>query len=325
MKMDRRHFLKMSGALAAAQLLEPQRAALGAPAPEIPPDSMGCLVDTTLCAGCRKCEEACNKRYSLPGPKESFNEMTVLENPRRPDETSYTVVNKYYPKHIGSLTWRNRPTFVKFQCMHCNEPSCVSACIVGAMSKQENWAVTYDPSKCIGCRYCMIACPFQVPAFEYHNALTPQIRKCNFCFTYYKEGGLPACAQICPNEVMTFGKRSELLDLARWKMKRRPGKYVNHIYGENEVGGTSWLYLASEPFATIGFPKLGSKAPPRLTESIQHGLFQYMAAPIGLYLVLGGIMWATGYYTKYVERQKQAGEEASGKEASEKGGSHESQ
>jgi len=295
MEINRRHFLKLSGALAAAPLAGKDKTAKASQAPESAADSYGCLVDTTLCVGCRKCEQACNERHHLPKPEASFEELTVLENERRMDETSYTVVNKYYPQQIGSLTWRKRPTFVKFQCMHCNDPSCVSACIVGALTKQPNGAVIYDPKKCIGCRYCMVACPFQVPAYEYHNALTPQVRKCTFCFNYIKDGGLPACAQVCPREVITFGKKSELLRLARWKMKNNPGKYVDHIYGEHEVGGTSWMYLAAEPFERIGFPKLGTKAPPRLTEAIQHGLFQYFAAPIGLFVVLGGIMWATGY------------------------------
>jgi Fe-S-cluster-containing dehydrogenase component len=295
MQINRRHFLKLSGALAATPLAGKKKTAQASKLPALSVDSYGCLVDTTLCVGCRKCEQACNERHHLPKPEESFEELTVLENERRMDETSYTVVNKYYPQQIGSLTWRNRPTFVKFQCMHCNDPSCVSACIVGALTKQPNGAVIYDPQKCIGCRYCMVACPFQVPAYEYYNALTPQVRKCTFCFNYIKDGGLPACAQVCPREVITFGKKSELLRLARWKIKNNPGKYVDHIYGEHEVGGTSWMYLAAEPFERIGFPKLGTKAPPRLTEAIQHGLFQYFAAPIGLFVVLGGIMWATGY------------------------------
>jgi hypothetical protein len=141
----------------------------------------------------------------------------------------------------------------------------------------------------------MVACPFQVPAYEYHNALTPEVRKCTFCFQDLKTGGLPACARVCPREVITFGKKSDLLRLARWKIKSKPGKYKDHIYGEHEVGGTSWMYLSSEPFENIGFPALGTKAPPRLTESIQHGLFQYFAAPVILYAVLGGIMWGTGY------------------------------
>ncbi|RJQ58239.1 MAG: 4Fe-4S dicluster domain-containing protein [Desulfobacteraceae bacterium] len=291
--MDRRDFLKAAGSLAVAALTGRAKNAAASPGGG---NELGCLVDTTLCVGCRKCESACNQRQHLAKPKESFDELTVLENPRRPDETSYTVVNKYYPKHIGSLTWRHRPTFVKFQCMHCSDPSCVSACIVGALTKEASGPVTYDAKKCIGCRYCMVACPFQIPAYEYHNALTPQVRKCSFCYDAVKEGGLPGCVQICPREVIVFGNREKLLDLARWKMKNHPGRYVDHIYGEKEVGGTSWLYLSGEPFETIGFPKLGTKAPPRLTEAIQHGLFQYFAAPAGLFAVLGGIMWTTNFY-----------------------------
>ena len=306
MDLSRRGFFKVMGASGAALAVSSQSAAASV-AELKQADDYGCLVDTTLCVGCRKCEEACNERHSLPKPEESYAEMTVLEKERRMDETSYTVVNKYYPKNIGTLTWRTQPTYVKFQCMHCNDPSCVSACIVGALTKQENGSVIYDAKICIGCRYCMVACPFQVPAYEYDHALTPEVRKCTFCYNYVKDGGLPACAQVCPREVMTFGKKADLLDLARWKMKNNPGKYVDHIYGEYEVGGTSWLYLASEPFEDIGFPKLGTDAPPRLTEMIQHGLFKYFAAPIGLYAALGGIMWVTGFLKngeKKVEQSK---------------------
>ena len=295
MEINRRSFFKVSGVMAAAPIVTETRGADAARG-SVPLDNIfGCLVDTTLCVGCRKCEQACNERHGLPKPRDSFDEQTVLENERRMDETAYTVVNKYYPKNIGTLTWRQRPTFVKFQCMHCNDPSCVSACIVGALTKQENGMVVYDVKKCIGCRYCMVACPFQVPAYEYDDPLTPHVRKCTFCYDTVKDGGLPACAQVCPREVMTFGTKKELMRLARWKIKNSPGKYVDHIYGEHEVGGTSWLYLASEPFDTIGFPKLGTAPPPRLTEAIQHGLFQYMAAPIALYGILGGIMWFTGF------------------------------
>jgi Fe-S-cluster-containing dehydrogenase component len=293
MELNRRNFLKVCGIGSAT--LAVSKGSSKAAATNNAESVLGCLVDTTLCVGCRKCEQACNERHHLPKPEESFEELTVLENERRMDETTYTVVNKYYPKNIGTLTWRQRPTYVKLQCMHCSDPSCVSACIVGALSKEENGAIVYDAKKCIGCRYCMVACPFQVPAYEYNNALTPMVRKCTFCFDYIQKGGLPACAQVCPREAIIFGNKQKLLDLARWKIKHNPGKYVDHIYGEHEVGGTSWLYLASEPFETIGFPKLGVKAPPRLTESIQHGLFQYFAAPIGLYAVLGGIMWFTGF------------------------------
>lgn len=311
MDILRRNFLKMVGAAAVSTALCPTGKAGAAATASTSDDSLGCLVDTTLCVGCRRCEQACNERHSLPKPDLPFEETSVVETLRRPDEISYTVVNKYYPKHIGTLTWRRRPTFVKVQCMHCNDPSCVSACIVGALTKQPNGPVTYDASKCIGCRYCMYACPFQIPAYEFNNALTPQVRKCTYCYEYIVKGGLPACAQICPKEVITFEKRPEVLKLARWKMRKHPGKYVDHIYGEHEVGGTSWLYIASEPFETLGFPKLGTEAPPRLTEAIQHGLYQYLAAPIALYLVLGAVMWTTGFYSKKrsLEREDSSEEE----------------
>ncbi|MBT7716735.1 MAG: 4Fe-4S dicluster domain-containing protein [Deltaproteobacteria bacterium] len=300
MKLNRRHFLKVSGALSVASLASSSALSSSNESAVSSADTYGCLVDTTLCVGCRKCEQACNERHHLAKPDVSFEEMTVLENERRMDETSYTVVNKYYPENIGSLTWRTHPVFVKFQCMHCNDPSCVSACIVGALSKEANGAVTYDVDKCIGCRYCMVACPFQVPAYEYSEPLTPHVRKCNFCFDTLKVNGLPACAQVCPREAIVFGKKKDVLDLARWKMKRHPGKYTDHIYGEHEVGGTSWMYIASEPFKTIGFPELDSKAPPRLTEAIQHGLFQYFAAPIGLFVTMGGAM----HFSKFFRDQK---------------------
>jgi len=146
MDLSRRGFFKVIGAGGAA-LGTGLGSANASEGPATSLDSYGCLVDTTLCVGCRKCEQACNQRHSLPEPDESFEELTVLEKERRMDETSYTVVNKYYPENIGTLTWRERPTFVKFQCMHCNDPSCVSACIVGALTKEENGAVIYDAKK----------------------------------------------------------------------------------------------------------------------------------------------------------------------------------
>ena len=295
MDLSRRRFFQLTGAAAGTvALASPAAAEKKSP----PREGYGCLVDTTQCVGCRKCEQACNERHHLPQPRESFEETAVLENMRRMDETSYTVVNKYYARNLGTLLWRQRPTFVKFQCMHCAEPSCVSACIVGALTKQENGAVIYDAQKCIGCRYCMVACPFQVPAYEYDKALTPEVRKCTFCFQYVEKGGLPACAQVCPREAITFGKRKDLLRLARWKMKTNPGKYVDHIYGEHEVGGTSWMYLASEPFESIGFPKLPTSAPPRLTEKIQHMVVGGLVFPAALYAALGCVMWFTGFMKK---------------------------
>lgn len=277
----------------AASLLDPKNEAYASKAPAAAPEALGVLVDTTLCVGCRKCEKACAERYNLPD--RDFEDMTMLDRLRRPDEGAYTVINRYRRQSGAS----EDSVFVKFQCMHCVDPACASACITGALTKTPEGPVIYRVNRCIGCRYCMVACPFQVPAYEYHRALAPRVMKCTFCFEYITKlprdrGGLPACARACPMEVMTFGKRRHLLALARWKIKNHPGKYINHIYGEHEVGGTSWMYLAPIDFERLGFPKLGPKAPPRLTEAIQHGIFQGLAFPLALFAVLGGFMWLTG-------------------------------
>ena len=256
-----------------------------------PSNPYGCLVDLTRCVGCRKCEEACNQANHLPPPDMPFDDKRVFDTKRRPDATKYTVVNRYYS---GKKNNQDDliPTYVKIQCFHCQDPSCVSACIVGALTKKDNGAVHYDVSKCIGCRYCMVACPFEIPAYEYHNPITPHVRKCTFCFEKIsKDGGLPACASVCPMEAITFGSRTKLLDMAQKRIHDDPGKYVHYIYGENEVGGTSWLYISGEPFEKIGFQKLPVQAPPKLTETIQHSLFSFLWSPILLFSVLSGVMW----------------------------------
>jgi ferredoxin len=192
--------------------------------------------------------------------------------------------------------------------MHCNDPACASACIVGALSKQENGAVHYDKGKCIGCRYCMIACPFQIPAYEYAQPLTPEVRKCTFCFDRIsREGGRPGCADVCPVEAITFGRRNDLLQLARKKIADDPGRYIDRIYGEHEAGGTSWLYLAGEPFHKLGFLKLPTRPMPHLTETIQHGVFAYLWAPLTLFGALGAAMWT-------FNRKQMTGHSESGRE-----------
>ncbi len=255
-----------------------------------PPDAMGVLVDLTMCIGCRLCEHACKKSNGFdPGPVESYDDQSVFRQSRRPAPDAYTVVNAWInPKE------RTKQIYVKTNCLHCNRPACVSACIVGALRKRETGAVTYDARKCIGCRYCMIACPFQIPAYDYHDALTPQVRKCQLCFHRTRdEGVLPECVAACPRQTMIYGRRSMLLGLARDRIKARPNDYVNHIYGEREVGGTSWLYLSTVPFEQIGFLELSSDAPPAITEAIQHGVFKHGIPPLALYGVLGTLMFLT--------------------------------
>ena len=260
MKISRRNFLKsavLAGGLVAGAKVERATAMEHF---EGYPDRYGCLTDLSRCVGCRSCEAACNEVNGLPAPTRPFDDERVLNEQRRTSATAYTVVNRY-DQGKGKP-----PVFRKIQCNHCNEPACASACLVKAYTKSPEGAVVYNPDVCIGCRYCMVACPFGVPAYEYENAFSPRIRKCTLCFDRIKDGIPPACAGACPMEAITFGKRSELIDAARERIKREPDKYVNHIYGETEVGGTSWMYLSPVPFEQVGFKTdLGTKPYPELT------------------------------------------------------------
>ena len=280
MPCNRRNFLKqLTGVAGIAALPSLAQASPGDAEP------VGVLVDTTLCVGCRKCEAACNKiNEELPRQSpESFDDQTVFAKRRRMDAGSFTVVNRY-----GDPA---QPVFAKFQCMHCLKPACVSACIVGALSKEGNGAVTYDAWKCIGCRYCMVACPFQVPAYEYHNALTPKVRKCIFCFEErLARGETPACVQACPMQVMTFGKRTDLIRQGEEKIRKNPGRYVPRVYGKDEVGGTAWMYLSGVPFDKIDLPALGYHPVPGFTEPVQHLLFKWFLPPLALYGALAYFM-----------------------------------
>jgi len=289
MDLNRRGFFKIMGATGAGLAVSGQPAA--AWQSRAPEDAYGCLVDLTRCIGCRKCEQACQTFNGLPQPTQSFDDLTILDRKRRPDEKNYTVVNRYYS---GKIDERDQliPTFVKIQCMHCQDPACASACIVGALTKKENGAVHYDASKCIGCRYCMVACPFEIPAYEYDNPITPRVMKCTFCYERVaSEGKLPGCAQICPVEAITFAKRATLLEIGHNRIRKNPGLYVDHIYGEKEVGGTSWMYLSGQPFEDLGFIQVPEKPLPQLAETIQHSLFSYLWSPIVLFGMLSGVMW----------------------------------
>jgi hypothetical protein len=137
----------------------------------------------------------------------------------------------------------------------------------------------------------MVACPFQIPAFEYHKALNPRIMKCDFCAERRATGALPACVETCPVEALTYGPREELVRVAKDRLRRMPERYVSHVFGEFEVGGTDWLYIAGTDFASLQFPKLEAQPAPGVSESIQHGIFAYFVPPVSLYALLGAMMW----------------------------------
>ncbi len=283
---SRRDFLK-TAALVGTAVTGLSSKSKAAPKNILSEDRMGVLVDTTVCIGCRKCEWACKTAHNLETPSIDFyDDRSVFKERRRPDDKALTVVNEYQKNNSHDL-----PINVKVQCMHCDHPACVSACIVGAFSKEENGSVIWDGDKCIGCRYCMVACPFQVPAFEYEEALKPDIKKCDFCFERTSKGNIPACIEICPVEAVTYGSREDLVEAAHQKIKNYPSRYINRVFGEYEVGGTSWIYLANKEFEQLDFPKLGRDAAPGVSEAIQHGIFAYFVPPVALYALLGGVMW----------------------------------
>ncbi len=286
MKIKRRDFLKAASG-ASLSLLASDALAAAADDDTDFGDSFGVLVDIALCVGCRKCELACQEANGLPVKEMiEYDDKSVFEVHRRPADNDLTVVNR-----VESPDKPDRPYFLKVQCMHCNHPACVSACIVGALRKSPEGPVTYDSWKCMGCRYCMVACPFQIPAYEYGNALDPQVRKCTFCFERIRENRRPACVKACPNEALTFGRRKDLLTLAHERIMQHPEKYRDHVYGEHEVGGTSWMYISPVDFSRTELPELRPDPIPERTEKIQHGIFKSFVPPIALYGLLGLAMF----------------------------------
>ena len=290
--MLRRTFLGLLGAAGASVAL-PTSVKAGGKSFGPHPDTMGVLFDATRCIGCRKCELACNEVNGLPAPDKKFDDLTVLDTKRRTDEKTYTVVNKFQGK--------GAPVFVKKQCNHCLEPACASACFVRAFKKEPNGAVSYDASVCVGCRYCMVACPFEIPAYEYSEPLTPRVMKCTLCAPRLAEGKLPGCVERCPKEALTFGPREEIIKIARARIAAYPDRYVDHIYGETEMGGTSWMYISGEPFSEIGMREdLGTKSAPELTA----GALASVPIVVGLWPVLLG-----GIYAVSKRKDKIANEE----------------
>lgn len=275
------------------------------------PGSMGVLHDIVRCVGCRSCEAACNAVNQLPPPEISFKDLTVLDRKRRTTPPEYTVVNRYDTGGAGS-----KPVYRKNQCNHCLEPACASACFVKAFDKTAEGAVVYDASVCVGCRYCMIACPFEIPTYEYDKALAPRITKCTLCHPRILEGKLPGCVESCPTEALTFGKREDLLKIARDRIRKNPDIYIDSIYGENEMGGTSWLYISNVPFRELGMREdLGVTPAPALTA----GALGAVPIVVGLWpVLLTGIYAISQRKDKVAEAEQAAAVEAARNAAQEK-------
>jgi formate dehydrogenase iron-sulfur subunit len=252
---------------------------------------IGMLVDVTRCDGCSQCIEACVQAHSLgnAAPRPQQNEDGLSAN------------------RWAAIVQNPDGQPVRKFCRHCLEPACASVCPTGAMYKTEQGPVLYDSSKCMGCRYCMMACPFGIPRYEWDSP-APRVSKCNLCFQRLQEGLLPACVQSCPQEALLFGERDTLLEEAHMRLAASPGLYLPKVYGESEVGGTSILYISSSSLDFLALSAQPGEAPlPELS-------WNWLSKVPGLSVATGGLMtglfWIIGRRMQAEEaRARRAGEE----------------
>lgn len=261
--------------------------------------SKALLYDATACIGCKQCEEACAKQNGLP-----YNDAIAAEENQ--SDHKFTVV----------LTKGDK--FMRRLCMNCNDPACASACPVAALRKTPAGPVIYEADRCMGCRYCMLACPFSVPKYEWGKVL-PKVRKCTMCPDRVAAGKQTACAEICPTGATKFGDRDELIAEAQKRIRDNPGNYVNRIYGLNEVGGTSVLLLSSVPVEEFGYPGgLSKEAMPELTYRVLSKVPDVVS--LGGVL-LGGVWWITNRRVEVAaaERDEEASRAQSKAQSKERG------
>lgn len=281
MTMDRREFLKSTGMGLAGLIVLPETINHSEIASE---DAYGILYDAKACIGCRECESACKGRRDIP----TINEPKL-------DADNWTIIKLYQEENNQNIY-----SFIKRNCMHCIDPACVSACPVGAMQKTSDGPVIYDESICIGCRYCMAACPFDIPKYEWEKVF-PRIQKCDMCADRIAEGNEPACVESCKIGALKFGKRSDLLAEAHERIESDPVNYVDKVYGENEVGGTSVLIISKVTHDKLGLPVLTSSSLPSLT-------WPWMKAVPGVAVVVATLMtflyWITGRKLKVAVQEE---------------------
>ncbi len=260
MGINRRSFLSVLGV--AGVSLGTGKKLNAAPARGDEKEFMAILYDATRCVGCQSCEMACAMAHNLPQPDpEDYPQAGVR---RVTNENRRSVINAFETS-VGEV-------YIKNQCMHCNQPACAAACLTQAMHKTKEGPVIWRDSKCMGCRYCMVSCPFDVPKFQYHSA-KPDIVKCDMCFDRLEKGELPACVSDCPAEALQFGTRRDMISEARHRIHENPGQYYDGIYGEHEAGGTGVLYLSPVPFEELGLNTNIEKRPyPELTKGFLYSV-----------------------------------------------------
>ena len=270
--------------------------------------SKSILVDTTRCIGCGACATACKVVNGLPlnesdaGQEQSANSVGGTELVTFAQNHG-EVGGQLSAKTLNVVESRGG-VYVRRFCMHCQDPTCVSVCPVGALQKTAAGPVTYDADRCMGCRYCMMACPFGIPRYEWKLAL-PRVRKCTMCAPRQAKGLQPACTEACPVQAGIFGERAELLREAESRLRQNPTAYFQHIYGEEEVGGTSVLYLSAVPFDQLGFPaNLPHDALPMYTYRVLSKIPNLVTLGGAL---LGGIWWITNRREEVRKKEKEVG------------------
>lgn len=272
MGIDRRGWLKALGAASATVAALPGRAAAAEAGHLSDDEAYGLLYDTTLCIGCQACVAACRVANGdeKPGPHALATDLDA--------DTRNIIYAARDARNGGGFL-----AFMKRQCMHCAEPACASACMFGGLKKDEHGRVWWNEDLCVGCRYCQIACPFEVPRFEW-DSVNPAIVKCELC-RHRDEG--PACAEVCPRDAVIFGTRTELLAEARRRMAAAPDRYIPRIYGETDAGGTQVLYISHVPFEALGLPEVGDRPLPDYTEQVHGLIWKGAVIPSAVYALLG--------------------------------------
>lgn len=234
------------------------------------------LIDVTKCIGCEQCVDACKKEHNLPAERK----WPWMKSIRDLSSARWTTIRR--------VQSAKGDRYLKRQCRHCLEPACVEACIVGALQKTDDGPVVYDRSICIGCRYCMIVCPWEIPRYSWEDAI-PYIQKCDMCSERFNTSAKPpACVEVCPTKAIIFGERSELLAEAYGRLAAQPSVYIQHVWGEQEVGGTSVLYISDVDLNLSDLPKpiVDTQPMPQRTFKILH---QMPLVFVGMAVAMGGI------------------------------------
>lgn len=251
---------------------------------------MAILTDVTKCIGCEECVLACKKEHHLPEdrPWRWVRKIRDLSSSR------WTTIRF----NAGSQGRR----YVRRQCLHCLEPACVEACIVGALKKTAEGPVVYDKDICIGCRYCMVACPWDIPKYSWEDTV-PYVQKCDMCYDRVKERGLaPVCVEACPSGATIFGERKALLAKARQRLAAEPKKYIQKIFGAETIGGTSVLYISD-----VELELSEHKVPQGDTTPMPERTFKVLRHMpkvfLGMAAVMGGAYWVIERRLKIAEEE----------------------